>query len=551
MTNKSVRGITEERKQQIVREISIGSVPGFRFYALLSTASLIAAFGLIANSTAVIIGAMLVSPLMTPIIGITLGLVIGKPKLLGTSLRSVILGVVLAIIFAGLIGFLPLELSATPEMLSRTKPTILDLIVAVLAGFAGAYAMIDEKLSPALPGVAIATAIVPPLSNAGICLSLGYYYGAFGSFMLFFANFLSILLVAGATFVVAGLSPWWISISSKGLIKRFGLAIIGFIAVCVFLTYSLIGIVKERYLSNSIKNTLEVAMNELHATSLDSFIYDLEDGKLYVLANSKSPRPITPFQVQAVQKKIEERTNRSTELIIRNVLAQDVGAPGSSENVVRQNLDGSFVKENLQEWKRAVNVVEKELLEMLALWAGMSLVDVDYIQLLRGPTVIATIKGYRNLTRSEVDELQTKLRKTINNDNMNIIIRYEDVTFIDANGSILPGYIYSFTEEQKIVKDEIENDILKTFKKYKPIKFHHRPTADTWDILVETIGITSPSAKEIHIQEREMYEKYKLKMHLALWHRSDPVITSNGLISFDEHNKKNVEELDKYLKGRQ
>ena len=122
MTNKPVNGITEERRQQIVKEISIGSEPDFRFYALLSTASLIAAFGLISNSTAVIIGAMLVSPLMTPIIGITLGIVIGKPKLLGTSLRSVVLGVVLAIVFAGLIGFLPLELSATPETLSRTKP---------------------------------------------------------------------------------------------------------------------------------------------------------------------------------------------------------------------------------------------------------------------------------------------------------------------------------------------------------------------------------------------------------------------------------------------
>jgi uncharacterized membrane protein len=123
MVTKSVTKITEECKEQIVEEISIGSEPGFRFYTLLSTASLIiAAFGLIANSTAVIIGALRVSPLMTQIIGITLGLVIGKPKLLGTSLRSVILGVVLAIVFARLIGFLPLELSATPEMLSRTKP---------------------------------------------------------------------------------------------------------------------------------------------------------------------------------------------------------------------------------------------------------------------------------------------------------------------------------------------------------------------------------------------------------------------------------------------
>ncbi len=548
MTTKLFTNLSEERKQQIVEEISIGSEPGFRFYALLATASLIAAFGLISNSTAVIIGAMLVSPLMTPIIGITLGIVLGKPKLLGTSLRSVILGVVLAIVFAGLIGFLPLELTATPEMLSRTKPTILDLMVAVLAGFAGAYAMIDEKLSPALPGVAIATAIVPPLSNSGICLSLGYYYGAFGSFMLFFANFLSILLVAGATFILAGLSPWWISISGKDFIKRFGLAIIGFIAVCVFLTYSLIGIVKERYLRNSVKSTLEAAMSELHTTSLDSFIYDLEGGKLYVLANLKSPRSITPYQVEAVQKKIEERTKKPTELIVRNVLAQDIGAPGSSENVVRQNLDGSFVKENLLEWRRAVNIVETELLQMLALWPGMSLVDVDYIQLPRGPTVVPTIKGYRNLSQSEIEELQTRLRKKMNNDNMNVLIRNEDVTYNDINGSILPGYIYSFTDEQKIIRDGIENTIMNTFENDKPIDIHHRPIADIWDILVETIGITYPSTEQIEIIENELSRKYKLKIHIAIWHKSDPVITKDGLMPYDEFNKKNVEELDKYLK---
>ncbi|MFB3148804.1 MAG: DUF389 domain-containing protein [Thermodesulfobacteriota bacterium] len=150
-----------ERRVFVVAEVSSGSEPGIRFYLLLTTSALIAAFGLIANSTAVIIGAMLVSPLMTPIIGSSLGLVIGDGRLFANSLRSVVIGTVLAILFSSLLGFLPLALEATPEMLLRVRPTLLDLLVAVLAGFAGAYAMIDEKVSPALPGVAIAVAIVP------------------------------------------------------------------------------------------------------------------------------------------------------------------------------------------------------------------------------------------------------------------------------------------------------------------------------------------------------------------------------------------------------
>lgn len=235
---------SSERRQSVVKDLTAGSESGIRFYLLLSTSALIAAFGLIANSTAVIIGAMLVSPLMTPIIGSSLGLVIGDTRLFANSLRSIVVGTVLAIFFSALLGFLPLALEATPEMLSRVRPTLLDLFVAILAGFAGSYAMIDEKVSPALPGVAIATAIVPPLANTGICLSLGYYSGAFGSFMLFFANFLSILLVASVTFILAGMSPSANLKKNKHFMKSFFVAVIGFVVVAAFLTYSLVTIVK-------------------------------------------------------------------------------------------------------------------------------------------------------------------------------------------------------------------------------------------------------------------------------------------------------------------
>lgn len=122
-----------------------------RFYLLLSTSALIAAFGLIANSAAVIIGAVLVSPLMTPIIGSALGLVIGDGRLFANALRSVVVGTVSAILFSAVLGILPLALEVTSEMLARTKPTLLNLCVAVLAGFASSYAMIDEKVSLRYP----------------------------------------------------------------------------------------------------------------------------------------------------------------------------------------------------------------------------------------------------------------------------------------------------------------------------------------------------------------------------------------------------------------
>jgi uncharacterized hydrophobic protein (TIGR00271 family) len=229
---------TPERLQQVREEITLGSEPKVSFYALLTTASLIASFGLIANSTAVIIGAMLVSPLMTPIIGISLALVVGDTPLLGRALRAEALGIVLAIGIAAILGMFPLALEVTAEMLSRTEPNLMDLLVAVLAGFAGTYALIDARLSPALPGVAIATAIVPPLANSGLCLAMGAYQGAWGSFLLFFANFLAILLVSATTFVSAGMAPR-ISWSNKWeFVRTFGVALAGFLLVAVLLTHT-------------------------------------------------------------------------------------------------------------------------------------------------------------------------------------------------------------------------------------------------------------------------------------------------------------------------
>lgn len=136
------------RKHQIVNDIEKGSDPRINYYLLLIVSALIATFGLIANSPAVVIGAMLVSPLMTPIFGISLGLVTSDFRPLCSASNSVASGVILAITGAVFVGVLPVPLEATPEILARTNPTLLDLVVASLAGFAGCLAMIDERISP-------------------------------------------------------------------------------------------------------------------------------------------------------------------------------------------------------------------------------------------------------------------------------------------------------------------------------------------------------------------------------------------------------------------
>jgi uncharacterized hydrophobic protein (TIGR00271 family) len=197
--------LSEENKLKVLQALREGSDPRRAFFMMVALSTMIAAFGLVMNSVAVVIGAMLVAPLMTPILGLGLGLVRRDASLIGIALRSEFAGIVLAVSAAAVFGLILPYFEATPEMLARTRPTLLDLLVAVFAGLAGAYALVDARVSPALPGVAISTAIVPPLANTGLSIALGAYQGAWGSFLLFFTNFLSILLVSALVFSLTGL----------------------------------------------------------------------------------------------------------------------------------------------------------------------------------------------------------------------------------------------------------------------------------------------------------------------------------------------------------
>jgi uncharacterized membrane protein len=124
------------RRAAVLDDIRSGSAPRPIYYVMLGASALIAGFGLLANSPAVVIGAMLVSPLMTPIFGITVGLSGASLRLLRDALIAEFSGVLLAVALGFLLGLLPLSLSATPEMLARTSPNLLDLFVAALAGLA-------------------------------------------------------------------------------------------------------------------------------------------------------------------------------------------------------------------------------------------------------------------------------------------------------------------------------------------------------------------------------------------------------------------------------
>jgi uncharacterized hydrophobic protein (TIGR00271 family) len=155
---------------------------------VLIFAVFIASIGLNMNSTAVIIGAMLISPLMGPIMGIGLGAGINDFGLMKTSFINFLVAVFISLI-ASLLYFLLTPLNeAHSELLARTTPTVFDVFIALFGGLAGIIAVSSKEKGNVIPGVAIATALIPPLCTAGYGLAVGNFYYFFGALYLFFIN---------------------------------------------------------------------------------------------------------------------------------------------------------------------------------------------------------------------------------------------------------------------------------------------------------------------------------------------------------------------------
>ena len=177
------------------------SVPSFSFHFMLGLSAIIATLGLLANSVAIIIGAMIIAPLMGPIVGMAYSVAMGNRKLLRRSSLTVLKGIILTILAswftASVIGLETVD----SEILSRTNPTLIDFGIAMAAGMAGAFANTRRSISDAIPGVAIAVALVPPLSVVGIGLSLGQQEIATGSLLLFTTNLICIIFFGGLVFL--------------------------------------------------------------------------------------------------------------------------------------------------------------------------------------------------------------------------------------------------------------------------------------------------------------------------------------------------------------
>ncbi|WP_137843805.1 TIGR00341 family protein [Microbacterium sp. 2FI] len=177
------------------------------FLIMLVLSAIIAISGVLADSTATVIGAMIIAPLGTPILGIALGIVSGHLSLVLRSMMWVAIGLVVVVVLGWLFTFViadPASLETNSQILGRTSPHLLDLVAALATGTAGAFAMCRRDLSAVLPGVAISISLVPPLGVVGVCMGQGAWDAAFGALFLFLSNVVALVIAGSIVFTVSG-----------------------------------------------------------------------------------------------------------------------------------------------------------------------------------------------------------------------------------------------------------------------------------------------------------------------------------------------------------
>jgi uncharacterized hydrophobic protein (TIGR00271 family) len=291
------------------------------FYAMMCLASSIAILGLALNSGAVIIGAMLVAPLMSPMVAIAHGVVRGSLLMIRQGVDSTIKGIFVAIAVATAITIIVPNFQPTAEILARTEPSVIDLLVAIVSGAAGAYALSRTSASAALPGVAIAAALVPPLCTVGYGLGTSDFGIAGGALLLFLTNLSAIVLVSVLIFLLVGFRPKRVG-RGHVVVNSILVAILFIMALTIPLGFKTVNAIKMNKLELKLEERIREA-EEKDKFRAEDLTIEKHEGAYVVSAT-----------IYAYKDLPQGYLNKTGQL-----LAQEVGAPVEiSATVVRAAL---------------------------------------------------------------------------------------------------------------------------------------------------------------------------------------------------------------------
>ena len=278
------------------------------YMLLLVVSVLMATIGLFQNSSPTIIGAMILAPLMAPIISFSMGAIRFDKALISQSLKTIFYSILIALAASAFLAWALPFVHITQQMSMRTHPTLLDLAVAILSGIVAAYGFSNSKVGESLAGVAIAVALVPPLCVAGIGLGWESWQIFADAFLLFLANIAGIVFAAGLMFYILGYSSTKY-ISTAFIIKFLMLALI---AIPLWISSS--SLIVDEKIYKELEQSQNIALLK-NKVAIQVAKIEHKSGTTFVFINLRAKRALTLEQKNAIAAKLKQLTGKDIKLI--------------------------------------------------------------------------------------------------------------------------------------------------------------------------------------------------------------------------------------------
>jgi uncharacterized hydrophobic protein (TIGR00271 family) len=315
-----------DQAQQLAKDLLTESTIDSAYLILIISSCVIATFGLLTNSAAVIIGAMIIAPLMLPIRGLAFGALSGNVNLFRRGLGAVAVGTFLAVLLACLLGKWVSIAGFGSEVLSRSRPTLLDLGIAIAAGSVSGYAKVKPKISESLAGTAIAVALMPPLCVIGLGLSQGDWPLSQGATLLYLTNLLGITLSCMLTFLLAGYG------SSTHARKALGWTITLTAALLLPLSASFAELLRQAQVEESLQEALLNRTVTFQRLELLNSETNWATNPPEIRLNVRAAEPITPKQVELLETFLQNETGQSFSLVfmvgqVEEIRSTDANSP--------------------------------------------------------------------------------------------------------------------------------------------------------------------------------------------------------------------------------
>lgn len=327
--------VSDTQKNALYHSVKNDAGGDFSYYFLVAAAAIIATLGLLLNSTPIIIGAMLISPIMKPIIGMSFSITTGNSKLFSQSIRSIIFGSLFAVVISVLIALIVPTRALTSEIMARSQPTVIDLFIALASGAAGAYMLLNKNDMTVLPGVAIATALLPPLCVVGSGLALYNFNVAFGGFLLFIANLIAINLAAAFIFKIVGFTTkdditvtnedgTFTLVNTKH--SRLILSISALVLISIPLTYFMYNTIVTEKTDKTIDTALKTVISTYDNVDLVNYTYSFSDNKYTVNTVVRSDKQLYGSDIIKMENYLERQLSKPTTISMKIIFATNVNA---------------------------------------------------------------------------------------------------------------------------------------------------------------------------------------------------------------------------------